>query len=107
MLTVALYVPGIHEFEALKETVLGHGCEEPGKVLVAQLVGFIVVCCVFDECCELSQLAGGVAFAKSMGASLSAYGAKDVGEGLPKRFCRMLHKCNDGAASLELFFAFW
>ena len=66
----------------------------------------MVICCVLDECCELSQLAGCAAFAKGVGASLSAYGAEYVGEGLPKCFGCELNESNNGAAFLELFFAF-
>ena len=72
MLAGALHVPSVHELKALEKAILGHGCEEPGQVLVVQLVGFIVVGCLLDECRELAQLAGGVTFSEGVGAGLPA-----------------------------------
>ena len=72
MLAGALHVPSVHELKALEKAILGHGCEEPGEVLVVQLVGFIVVGCLLDECGELAQLAGGVTFSEGVGAGLPA-----------------------------------
>ena len=34
MLTGALYVPSVHELEALEKAILGHGCKKSGEVLV-------------------------------------------------------------------------
>ena len=72
MVAGALHVPSVHELKALKKTILGHGCEEPGEVLVVQLVGFVVLGCLLDACGELAQLAGSVTFSKSVGAGLPA-----------------------------------
>ena len=72
MLAGALHVPSVHELKALEKAILGHGCEEPGEVLVVQLVGFIVVGCLLDECGKLAQLAGGVTFSEGVGAGLPA-----------------------------------
>ena len=69
---VALHVPSVHELKALEKAILGHGCKEPGQVLVVQLVGFIVVGCLLDECRELAQLAGGITFSEGVGAGLPA-----------------------------------
>ena len=72
MLAGALHVPNVHELKTLEKAILGHGCKEPGKVLVVQLVGFIVVGCLLDECGKLAQLAGGVTFSEGVEAGLPA-----------------------------------
>ena len=72
MLAGSLHVPRVHEFKALKEAILGHGCEEARQVLDMQLVCFVVMCCLLNERRELTQLAGGITFSEGVGAILPA-----------------------------------
>ena len=72
MLAGSLHVPRVHELKALEKAILGHGCEESCQVLVVQLVCFVVVSCLLNECRELTQLAGGITWSEGVGASLPA-----------------------------------